>query len=55
MIQRQASCFLKKKTFEGDRYFCYRKSYSKKDGTPQESEGTTWFCKCLDTKWEDNV
>ena len=31
------------KTFERKRYFCYRKSYSENDGTPQESERTTWF------------
>ena len=43
------------KTFKRDWYFCYRKPYSKKDGTPQESEKTTWFCECLDTRWEDNV
>ena len=42
-------------TFEKKRYFYYRKSYSEKNGTPQESKRTTWFCKCLDTRWEDNV
>ena len=30
-------------------------SVNEKDGTPQESERTTWFCRCLDTRWEDNV
>ena len=43
------------KTFKRDWYFCYRKPYSKKDGTPQGSDRTTSFCKCLDTRWEDNV
>ena len=47
--------FRNKKTFERDEYFCYRKPYSKKDETPQESERTTWFCKCLYTRWEDNI
>ena len=36
------------KEIERKRYFCYRKRYTEKDGTPQESERTTWFCKCLD-------
>ena len=47
--------FRNKKTFERDQYFCYRKPYSKNDGTPQESKRTTWFCECLDTRCEDNV
>ena len=47
--------FRNKKLLKGTSYFCYRKPYTKKDGTPQESERTTWFCTCLDTRWEDNV
>ena len=47
--------FRNKKAFERKQYFCYRKSYSEKGGTPQERERITWFFKCLDTKLEDNV
>ena len=35
--------FRNKKLFKGTWYFCYRKPYCKKDGTPQESGRTTWF------------
>ena len=46
--------FRNKKTFERDRYLCNRKPYSNIDGTPQESERTTWFCEFQDTRSEDN-